>query len=259
MSNKRAVAEQGFTEEPSSVETEAAAEIPSSPEDVRGEGSASSTETGSDGLGASPDAGSEKGAEESAASGKSAERPEATRQENPQADPSPGKSGGSKTGLGERARRPGVLVPALLIVLLLVSTTYLGVQLHSANALTDARSSASDAGKQYALDLTTYDFRDLNGNFNAVTQNSTEKFGKQYKQVSDSLSSLIQQYQATSKGTLVKQGVVEADEDRVVLAMFVDQAITNTNSPQPRVDRNRMQMTLVRTGDRWLLDDLQLL
>lgn len=160
-------------------------------------------------------------------------------------------------------RRPRVAVSVLVVVALLATTGFLGLRLHRETTARENRDEALSAGRSYALALTSYDFHDLNGNSAAVARNSSPRFAQQYKQVSDSLTKLIQQYQATSKGTVVDRGIAHvdgsgADANRAVLTLFVDQAITNTNNPQPRVDRNRMRMTLVRSGDRWLLDDVQL-
>ena len=178
-------------------------------------------------------------------------------------------SGGSGSGRPERVlgawrqfKRPTVLVSSLLVLLLAASTAYLGFRVVGQNRAEDDRAEQVAAGEKYALALTSYDFKNLQGNFGAVTENSTDRFGKQYKQVSDSLTQLIKQYQATSKGNVVEAGVVSSDDQKAVLSLFVDQSVTNTNSPEPRVDRNRMKMTLVHSvderGDRWLLDDVQL-
>jgi Mce-associated membrane protein len=56
----------------------------------------------------------------------------------------------------------------------------------------------------------------------------------------------------------VQAGVVSATGDRAVVLLAVDQTITNTNSPQPRVERNRMQLTLLKQDGKWRLDDVQL-
>lgn len=172
---------------------------------------------------------------------------------------------GSKAVLGawRRLKRPAVLVSSLLVLVLAASTAYLGSRVAEQNGADSDRAEQVAAGEKYALALTSYDFKNLQGNFAAVTENSTDRFGKQYKQVSDSLTKLIQQYRATSKGNVVEAGVVSSDDQKAVLSLFVDQSVTNTNSPQPRVDRNRMKMTLVHSvdregGDRWLLDDVQL-
>lgn len=161
----------------------------------------------------------------------------------------------------DRKRRPRALTIALtlVIVVLLALSGFLGWRFLERRQADSARAAAVDAGTRYATDLASYDFTNLAGNFTTVTANSTEKFAQQYKQVSDNLTQLIVQMKATSKGAVTQLGVVESDADHAVLILFLDQTITNTNSPQPRVDRNRMRLNLVRNGDRWLIDDVQLL
>ncbi|WP_243788179.1 VirB8/TrbF family protein [Saccharopolyspora gloriosae] len=163
-----------------------------------------------------------------------------------------------RTRLGA-LRRPPVLIAALVILLLLGGLGYTGLQLQAGAARDSARQEALVAGKQYALALTTYDHQNLQDNFGSVSDNASPAFARQYQEVSDGLTQLIQQYQATSKGEVLNAGVVQAEQDRAVLVLFVDQTITNTNSPQPRVDRTRMQLTLVHPDDKWLIDDVKLI
>ncbi|GAA1665350.1 VirB8/TrbF family protein [Fodinicola feengrottensis] len=153
-------------------------------------------------------------------------------------------------------RTAGVVV---LIVAIAAVAGYFGWQSYKQTAVTKAEASALAAARTYATDLSTYDYRSLSGNFKKITANSTGQFAQQYAKVSQNLTKLIQQYHATSKGTVVRAGVSEGTSDRVVVVLFVDQQITNTNSPQPRVDRNRMQMVLVKTNNHWQISDVALL
>ena len=70
---------------------------------------------------------------------------------------------------------------------------------------------------------------------------------------------LIEQQQAVSDGSVLSAGIAELDENRAVVLLFVDQKITNVNSPEPRIDRTRMQMTLSRENNHWLIADIKLL
>ncbi len=155
--------------------------------------------------------------------------------------------------------RPKTVVPLVLAVGVLVALGYLVVQLREQEALDSARTEALSAARGYAKDLSTYNYNNLNGNFAAVTANSHGQFAQQYKQVSASLTELIKQNQAVSDGSVLSAGIVDADANHAVVALFVDQKITNTSNPQPRIDRNRMQMTLVHDNGRWLIDDIKLL
>ncbi|PKW17521.1 hypothetical protein [Saccharopolyspora spinosa] len=156
-------------------------------------------------------------------------------------------------------RRPKPLLVLVLVAAVLGIAGYLGVQLHQERAAADARTRALESARTYATDLSTYDFNDLDRNFAAVTANSHGQFAEQYKQISASLTELIRLNRAVSQGSVLSAGIVESDQDRAVVALFVDQQITNVNSPQPRIDRNRMQMTLVHVDEHWLIDDIELL
>ncbi|MFC4945936.1 hypothetical protein [Pseudonocardia sp. GCM10023141] len=162
-------------------------------------------------------------------------------------------------GRGGWLRRPHVLaVVAGFLVLAVVAGLAL-FNWRQESALTGARSAALDAGKRYALDLSTYDYRKIDDNFTLVSQNSSAAFAKQYKEVSDQLSGIIKQYQGVSEGTVVDAGVASGDTSRVDVVLFVDQKITNTQAKDPRVDRSRMKMSLVSDAGTWKIDSLTLL
>lgn len=175
------------------------------------------------------------------------------------ADESAEEEPGRFAGIVAVLRRPGVLIPVVLGVVLLAVIGYLGVQVHRHTAADSARTTALESARRYAIDLSTYDYNRLDANFAAVTANARGAFAQQYEQVSAGLTELIKQNQAVSEATVLSSGIVLADENRAVVALFVDQQITNRNNPQPRIDRNRMQMTLVHENGRWLIDGIELL
>jgi Mce-associated membrane protein len=162
-----------------------------------------------------------------------------------------------------RGLRPtiGIRVIGLIVLIaaLVAVAGYFGWQNFSKAATTNSQADALASARVYATDLTTYDYRALSGNFKKVTANSTGEFAVNYGKVSQGLTKLIQQYHATSKGTVVRAGIFEGTNNRVVVILFVDQQITNTNSKQPRIDRNRMQMILLKTNGRWMISDVALL
>lgn len=154
---------------------------------------------------------------------------------------------------------PRALLAALLVAAVLGGTGYLAWEYFSLRSQEASRTQAMDAAGRFAAELSSYDFNRLRENFSGVTENATPRFAQQYEQVGSKLTELIKKHQAVSKGEVVASGVQSFEADRAVVVLFVDQTITNTNSPQPRIDRNRMRMTLVRQDDRWLVDDVALL
>ncbi|MFD9681847.1 hypothetical protein ACFWAD_18355 [Rhodococcus sp. NPDC059969] len=123
----------------------------------------------------------------------------------------------------------------------------------------DARTSALESGRQFATDLATYNFENLDQNLSVVRDNSVGEFAGQYAQVAANLQNMIVQYQATSSAQIISAGLASSDRDNAEVLVFLDQTITNTNSPDPRIDRNRMQLSLVREDGEWKLSNVQLL
>lgn len=123
----------------------------------------------------------------------------------------------------------------------------------------DARTSALYSGRQFATDLATYNFQNLDQNLSVVRDNSVGEFAGQYAQVAANLQNMIVQYQATSSAQIISAGLASSDRDNAEVLVFLDQTITNTNSPDPRIDRNRMQLSLVREDGEWKLSNVQLL
>ncbi|SDH11678.1 Mce-associated membrane protein [Rhodococcus triatomae] len=163
--------------------------------------------------------------------------------------PSPGRPSG----------RIRLLAFAAVVALVAGLAGAVGYLLWDRSSLDDARGSALDAGRRYATDLATYSWDSLDRNLSVVRENSAGDFAEQYEEVATSLSEMIRQYQGTSSGEIVEAGLVSGDRDRAEVIVFLDQTVTNTNSPEPRIDRNRMQLSLIREGDQWKLTDVQLL
>jgi Mce-associated membrane protein len=52
---------------------------------------------------------------------------------------------------------------------------------------------------------------------------------------------------------------VRAEENRVVVLLFVDQTTTSTRLDGPKVDLNRVRLTMTRTGGEWLVSEVDAL
>jgi Mce-associated membrane protein len=61
-----------------------------------------------------------------------------------------------------------------------------------------------------------------------------------------------------SKGTIIDSAVKSGSKTKVDVVLFVDQWITNVASPQPRLDRSRVAMTMELIDGRWLASKVEL-
>jgi Mce-associated membrane protein len=148
----------------------------------------------------------------------------------------------------------GAVIVALAVGLAL-SMSALGNQ----NALASSRTSALSASRTYAVELASYNYRDLNRDFSTVSANSTPSFRRTFTESSDALKSTLSQYKATAVANVVSAGVVSASTSRAVVLVFLDQNIANSTQTKPTADRSQVEITLVRSGGRWLIDQVTLL
>jgi Mce-associated membrane protein len=130
----------------------------------------------------------------------------------------------------------------------------LGEQVETLEAQTLAAESARQDAILLAEDLATYDYRDLGGNFRHVAARATDRFAGQLRTLTDELGPELQQTRAVATATARSAGVVRADTAKAVVMVFVDQTVTNAKTPEPRVERSRMELTLVSEGGVWRLD-----
>ena len=121
-------------------------------------------------------------------------------------------------------------------------------------AQTLAAEEARQVATRLATDLATYDYRDLGGNFRHVRASATPRFAGQLRQLTEELGPELQQTRAVAEATVRSAGVVSADAGRAVIAVFVDQTVTNTKSPEPRTEHSRMELTLLKQDGVWRLD-----
>lgn len=158
-----------------------------------------------------------------------------------------------------RRWRPRPAALALVVALLLVAAAgvFAWMKINELQARAAAPEQARQAAMRFAADLGTYDYRDPAGNFRLVAEQSTNNFSGQLQQITEAMTPLLQQTKATSKGSVAAAGVVSADEQKAVVVLFLDQTIENTNTEQPRVDRSRMQLTLLNDGGGWQLEHVE--
>lgn len=134
----------------------------------------------------------------------------------------------------------------------------LGWQLWQQHRVAAAESAAQDAAVHYAQVLTSIDSNKVDDDFAAVLNGATGDFKDTYTKASVQLRQLLIDNKATAQGTVVQSAVQSGSRDEVVVLLMVNQAVTNTNRPDPRVDRTRMKMTMQRVDGRWLASKVEL-
>lgn len=149
------------------------------------------------------------------------------------------------------------LISAAFAVLVLLAG-FLGWKVWEQQQLNQAREEAQRAAVSYAQVLTSIDSDNVDENFKQVLDGATGEFKDMYSQSSVELRQLLVENKATANGLVVESAVQSVSKDKAVVLLFVDQSVSNTKLPDPRIDRSRMKMTLEKVDGRWLASQVEL-
>ena len=170
----------------------------------------------------------------------------------------------TETAAGERS--PGRLrrrVVAVLVGVVLVAalglSAFLGWRLKQVDDTAAAGRAALEAARNYAVILTTLDTKDIDKNYQQALDGATGEFKDEYSQGSTQLRQVLIDNKAAGKGIVIDAAVKSATKTKVEVLLFLDQSITNAVNPSPRIDRNRVQMTMELVDNRWLASKVEIL
>ncbi|MBK5307686.1 MAG: hypothetical protein JJD92_13450 [Frankiaceae bacterium] len=154
---------------------------------------------------------------------------------------------------------PVVTVVVLVLVLvLLAALAILGaLQLRDVPKRADARAAAMAAARQEALNLTSIDGRDIEGDLQRVLAGATGTFADDFKARSKDLKSVLTDNEVVAVGRVIDAALVRGDLDTATVLVVVDSTVKNTAVPEGRANTYRMQLDLERHGSRWLTSALQ--
>jgi Mce-associated membrane protein len=155
-------------------------------------------------------------------------------------------------------RRSIVVAAGILLVAALGLSAFLGWQLKQQHDTAAAGSAALAVARTYAVTLTSVDTKDIDQNFAQVLDGATGEFKDMYSQSATQLRQVLIDNKAVSHGTVVDAAIKSTTKTKVEVLLFVDQSISNVVNPEPRIDRNRVKMTMELIDNRWLASKLDI-
>lgn len=164
----------------------------------------------------------------------------------------------AQTGKPSWRRRVLVGAVAAVFIAALALSGFLGWNAWQARQVAQAGKQAQDAAVSYAQILTSIDSNKVDENFNQVLAGATGEFKDMYSQSSMQLRQLLIDNKASAHGVVVESAVQSASKDKVVVLLFVDQSVSNTTVPDPRIDRSRIKMTMEKVDGQWRASKVEL-
>lgn len=119
------------------------------------------------------------------------------------------------------------------------------------------RTQAVQTSRDYLVAMAAFDYQKMDANREHIVANSTPGFAAKYDEMVKALRDIVVTSKGVATATADHVVVDSLDGDTATVVAFVDQHVTNVTAPQGSNQKYRMVVKLVRSGDRWIVDDVQ--
>jgi hypothetical protein len=162
----------------------------------------------------------------------------------------------------ERDWKRIALVLAALLTLAVIGCIGLAVSRAQSQGQVEADRMATRAAERVVVNWLTYDYRTYRNDMSWITASGTPKFRKEFS--GEALEGLRKRIvgprQLVSRGRVVNSAATATDADHVRVLLFTDQTLTDkdirNDGGAPLHARSGVELTMVKIGDRWLVDDM---
>ncbi|WP_120770962.1 mce associated protein mas1a [Mycobacterium syngnathidarum] len=163
----------------------------------------------------------------------------------------------AESGPGRTRRR---VVAGLIALLALAATTalvLLSISEYQHRRDDALRSQAVSMSRDYLVAMAAFDYQKMDANREHIVANSTPGFAAKYDEMVKALRDIVVTSKGVATATADHVVVDSLDGDTATVVAFVDQHVTNVTAPQGSDQKYRMVVKLVRSGDRWIVDDVK--
>lgn len=119
------------------------------------------------------------------------------------------------------------------------------------------RAEAVAMSRDYLVAMAAFDYQKMDANREHIIANSTPGFAAKYDEMVKALRDIVVTSKGVATATADHVVVDSLDGGAATVVAFVDQHVTNVTAPQGSNQKYRMVAKLVRSGDRWIVDDVQ--
>ena len=157
-------------------------------------------------------------------------------------------------------RRRGVVpaVLAVLLVLLLAAVAFLLLTRPEGSAVRTADySQALQAARSGIVDLTSFDYLTLDDDIEQIRRVSTGDLRQESVDQLDQRRQDITDAKAVVNTEIIDAGITRATDEAATALLLIQSTQQSTASKQPEIVRYRIEVTLEKSGDRWLLSGIK--
>jgi hypothetical protein len=175
-------------------------------------------------------------------------------------EPARGRRGSGDDGRRRRGRLSVPLVPALLVLLalLLAGLAALWFTRPGDSAVrTGDYAEALQAARSGVVDLTSFDYLTLDDDIEQVRRVSTGDLREESVSQLEARRQEITDLQAVVNTEVVGAGVTQADGEDATALLVIQSTQESAANPQAQIVRYRIEVTLEKDGERWLLSGIR--
>ena len=138
---------------------------------------------------------------------------------------------------------------------MLAGAGYLATQ-PSDDTVASATTDAQGAAERAAVTILAYDYRHLDADQKAAGALMTSAYKKKYDALFTQIAENAPGLKVVVTVDLVASGIVRSGDDRVQVLVFVNRPTLRADTTEPEVFRDQVVLTMVKSGDGWLVDNM---
>jgi Mce-associated membrane protein len=158
-----------------------------------------------------------------------------------------------------RLRKAVTWAVLAILVAAVVAGGLLGRRWYDQRQLAQARSEALAAARQTCVNFVSISASTVDADLRRIADGATGQFKDEFTQDTAQVKAAVVQNKVDSHGTVLRAGIVSADQRSAVVLVAVDATVKNTSAPDGRLSHYRIQVNMARdaASGRWLVAQLQ--
>jgi Mce-associated membrane protein len=154
-------------------------------------------------------------------------------------------------------RRLMIALVGLLVAAAVAGVTVVSIGEYRHRHTETLRAQAVSMSHDYLVAMAAFDYQNLDANRGRIVADSSPAFATKYDEMVKALRDIVVTSKGVATATADHVAVERLDKDSATVIAFVDQHVTNVTAPQGSNQKYRMVVSLVRSGDRWIVNDVQ--
>lgn len=159
-------------------------------------------------------------------------------------------------GSGRRRRR-ALIALALVVVVLGVVVGWLWWQDQRAQEAEASREAAVQVARERAVAILSYDYNTVDQDLQRARSGLTGRFLDEFNRGALVVAPTARTRQISTHARVIRAAVVDARPDDVVVLLFVNQNSRSVQSPDVQLTNTRVQLTMTKKDDQWLVSEFK--